>query len=432
MIYYKTLRNIRKEYGLTQEQLAQKLGCTPEYIQTLETPKKEGLAPPEFVQTLREKMGLQDALITEAQREALMERLHRWKIMIDYGALDKAKEALPKLEQDTKSTFSRSTSLLLDLYTASYYRAKGDLDACYKLTDELSKYTNEFNARHFYLYHRLEGVRAYSEGRFRDAVNVLARAEKLDRHLKQGEVGFYYLYGMCLSDMGYVAGAIENLKRAKHLATWNKIYNGEANKRYDYFIDGYLAYNLSKFGESEEAFKILHRRLSLEKKSGKKQAIGYTYHSIGSVYLMIKKYDEAVFNFDKAFSYLEKSSGAYKSALFRKTVALYDNGKMDACRICAERGMSLCSEDDMLWRAMFDGYVHLTTLHSPESVKHMEKSVIPILEEYNHYEVAADFYLALSNSLKQSGDYERALNYCTFALETYKRLYEERMEGGAE
>ena len=429
MIYHKTLKSIRRHYGLTPEDLSEKTGYYVPYINAIEDPKNEVPATPEFVQALRDALGLEDAPITENERGELLGRLEKWKAMIDYGDMDRAAKLKQKLEYDTRRSFSTSTQLMLELFTASYYRAIEDFDACYKLMDALSLRKDEFNAKHFYFYHRLVGVRAFTEGRFRDAVNALTKAEKMERQLRREEVGFYYLYGACLSDMGYVANAIENLRKAKYFATWKKVYNGQPNSRFDCYIDGYLAYNLGMIGRNIEAFRILHKRLRIEKESGNKETIGFTYHSIGSVYMVMKQYDEAVINFDVALENLCKKRDAYKSALCRKALSLLRSGKESECVSCVEKGLSVCSESDIVWRAMLLGLKYSATLHDNESVIRLENEAIRILTDYG-YQDAVDFYEILYDFFMRTGDKDRALKYSALGMKAYKRLYEERMEGG--
>ena len=430
MIFYKTLKNIRTSFGLTPEQLAEMMECETSYILTLESPSNKKIeASPEFVEKLREKLGLQGAPITENDRDGLMDRLEILKNMIDYGAIDRAKRWIPRLTDDVRRSYNVSVNLMLDLIMANYHRVLGDMKTWEEMMETLSRQQDEFNARHSYLYLRMVGIRAYMNSRFMEAVRALAKAERLDIGLKYNEVGFYYIYGVCLSDAGYVTSAIDMLRKAKRMGTWAKQFNNEPNKKYDVYIDSYLALNLSIVGRSDEAYKVMSRRLGIEYKAGSKEKIGYAYHGMGSVYLQIERYDDALKNFGQALEYLDKESEAYKSVLHRKANALAATGRINECVSCAEEGMSICQDGDELWRLMFGAKKHSVMLDNPESLDALENTYIPKLIEYEHNEVVVEYYEVLSGFYKRSGDNERALYYSDLALATYRRLYKEKVEG---
>ncbi|MCL2404666.1 MAG: helix-turn-helix domain-containing protein [Defluviitaleaceae bacterium] len=107
MIYYKTLANLRKSFGLSHAELANALGCTEEHIHKLETNRET--ASFALVSKIKEIYNLQDAPIFESEREAHMEQLYNWKVVINYGDIDKAHELKPVLEKATMSSFSPST-----------------------------------------------------------------------------------------------------------------------------------------------------------------------------------------------------------------------------------------------------------------------------------------------------------------------------------
>ena len=433
MMYYKTLKNIRTKFNISAEKLAEITGYDVEYIRNLEGPNSEEQASQEFVDTLKEKLDLKGAPITESEIESLQNRLYNWKIMIDYGFLDKAVKWKPILEQDVNRSFSSSTKYYMDLYTASFFWAVGNYESCYQLLDSLSQKTDQFNSRHFYMYYRLVGMRALTENRLKDAVTAFSKAERMDRHLRQNEVGLYYLYGKCLSDLGYVGRAVDNLKKAKRLSIWGKLYEGQPNKRYDVYIDGCLAYNLSITGQSDKALNILNKRLqAVERTNAGERALGYTYFSLGSVFLEARKYSEAISNFNIAFQYLDPGEETYKVALFCKAVSLIRDGMITEAVDYAETGLDLCLDDDEdeLWRAKFEIIKHLAALDNPDSVAYLESSIIPILAKYEYHYVIVEYYEALCNYYEQNGDLAQALKYSKSSANAFRTLYEERIKRG--
>jgi len=428
LIFHKTLVNIRKKHGLSQEELANIQGCKVEDIIAIESNKVQ--ATYMFVTVLRNKLKLHDAPITENERTALMEELNNWKLAIDYDDMSKAAKLKPGLEKGARSSYSPSTEIFYDLYAASYYRATDDIKAHDETMAALEQRIEEFGPRHHFYYYRLLGARNFVAHRYKEALKAYRAAEKLDKDTRWGDVGLYYIIGVILSDMGYVTLAIEYLRKAMHLAKWHKVYYGKPNRRYDTQIDGFLAYNLSKMGKEDEAIVILDKRLSIEKERNSVDAtIGYTYLSLGSVYLLNKKSSQAIVNFDTAFNYLDESSDVYKTNLYRKALALIESGAISDAVNCIDEGISI-STDDELWSVLFKVLKCSVSLSDPKSLLYMIDIAIPKLQEYEQYEDVVGYYKLISDFYGKNKNHELSQKYSNFALETYEKLYKERIEGG--
>ena len=427
MIYHRTLINIRKKHGLSQEDLANIIGCTAAHIDALE--KNREKAAFEFVATLKSKLNLYGAPITEDERKVFIDKLHNWKILIDYGVMDKASEQKAELEKGAEASCSSSILNFYKLYAANYYRISNDTEAFNKTMSFLNQRTETFSPSHQFFYYRLLGIQERVAYRYNEALKAYKKAEKLDKESTWGDVGFYYIYGMCLSEMGYVAKAIEYLKRAKHLAMWHKVYEGKPNDRYDVYIDGYLADNLSKSGKADEAHAMLNKRLDSEKtRKNAKHTIGFIYLSIGTVYLRTKKYNDAIENFDTAFQHLDETSEAYKTNLYRKALALIESDRINEGVLCVDKALDMSLDDTR--RTLFETLKHSAMLSNPESLQYMENTLISQLLKYGQYAEAVKCYETLSGFFKKSGDHKNALKYSELALEVHRELHKEHVEGG--
>jgi len=426
LIFHKTLRNIRKRHGLTQEEFAKKLECTPEHIIALES-NNEPVAF-EFAVKLMDAFDLHGSPITELARAALMDSLQKWKILIDYGEMDKAAALKQELEKGARESYSPSAEIFYDLFSASYYWAINDMDSVREAMAALEQRTEGFSARHWYYYYRLVAALEYRAYRHKEALIAYKAAEKLDKENKMGNVGFYFGYGTCLVNMGFMERAVEYLDKAQHMSNWSKIYDGKPNRRYAASIDGMLAIALSKLGRCDEALAILDKRLPVELKRNSREHIGFTYYSYGVVYSRKRDYDKAIDNFDKALDYLSVSGKSYKSSLQYKAIALIESDNITEGLQCIDKGLSMPIDD--ITRALLEALKCSVTMNDPKSLEYMEDTVMPELLRCGQYLDAVKFFKILSTHYSDAKKFERALEYSNVALEVYEQLYEERIEGG--
>jgi len=282
---------------------------------------------------------------------------------------------------------------------------------------------------HRHYYHRLIGAREYVLHNYDNALKAYLNAERLDKELQWVGVGLYYACAKCLSDMGYIARAVDYYKKARHYARWHKPYDGKSNRKFDVDIDGQLASCLSKLGMIDEAITILEKRLNREvERNISKASIGFTYFSFGRVYSNIGNYEDALQSFEKAFPYLKEGSEAYTANLYYKTMALIANGNISEAALCMEK--NLVPDTSKLWNALFNALRHSISLSEPDSILYMTRTAIPNLKKYGHYEEVTEYYEMISDFYKKDKNYELALKYSNLAYEMFKRLYKERIEGG--
>ena len=426
MIFHKTLANIRKKHGFSQDEFAKALGCTRELIVALESNKEQATFA--FVTNLKDKLNLHSAPITESERATLMDSLYKWKLAIDYGDMDVAKAQKPELEKAAKNSYSPSTLNFYDLYSASYYWAVGDKDAFNQVADALSKRTGEFSARHLYHYYRIEASRNYIAYRFVESLKMYKAAEKLDKNSEWGNVGFYYGYGMCLSSLDYPSRAIECFKKAQHIAKWHKAYKGKPNARYNFYIDTVLSDDLSLLGGLDEALAMLDKHLKIESENKINLRMGELYLAYATAYLRAKRYDEALENFDTAAKYFNTDGMKCKTTLYRKSLCLIESGNIEDGLRCIEEGFSIQMDD--AYRVLFEALKCSVSLNDSESLRHMEDIVLPKLLRHSHNSEAIKYSKLLGEFFGEKGCYEAAFKYSNVALKVIEHLYYEYVEGG--
>jgi len=426
LIYHRTLAYIRTNHGLSQEEFAKALGYDTEYIIALETDIVR--ATPEFTDRLRNELKLHDAPITEDERAALMIRLFEFKSKIDYGELNKAEKMMSQLEKNTKASYSPSTVNFYDLFAAYYYMTVGDKEVFDEKMAALENKTRTFSTRHKFHYKHLIGAREYVAQNYKKALDAYMEAEKLDKNFDWYDVRFIFGYGLCLSAIGYAARAVEYFRKAQHLSLWQKIYDGKPNKSYEVDIDCNLAFNLSKIGRCDEAFKILNNRLKLEKKKGSAKArLGHVYLGIGTSYLYAKRYNDAIKTFDVAYKYPNQYN-IYSALFYRKALAFIKIGNINEGLLSIQEGLNVSS--DGVWKVLLEALKCSVMLSEPESLKHMETIIIPSLLKYYQYAEVVKYYKELINYHIKKGNNEAIQAHSVAIIRIYKNLYEEHIEGG--
>ncbi|MCL2404202.1 MAG: tetratricopeptide repeat protein [Defluviitaleaceae bacterium] len=425
MIYHKVLVNIRQQHGYSQEDFANLLQCDVAHIIALESGKEKADTP--FVATIRVKLDLKNAPITELARATLMEDIYKWKVAIDYGDISKASELMPALKSGAKLSYSVSTQVLYDIFETDYYRLIGDMKSYNEMMKRLSQQVEKFNARQLHHYNCLVGAKAFVEKRYQEAIKAYVAAGRLDKSGDWSGVRFYAGLGASLSDRGYATRAVWYLEKARHLARWAAIYENRPNSRFDEYIDGYLASDLSKIGRCDEAITILERRLVIEMKKKSKEGIGYTYFSFGRVYQMAENFDKAIKNYDMALEYLNENNEAYISALYHKASTYTINNRNSEAVPCIEKGLEVAKDE--YWRIRFDALMHSATLDvDPSSAEYLKNTAIPKLLSYGQGEAVVYYNKQLSEYYYEYGTLEAALKYSNSALEAQKQLHKELIE----
>jgi len=430
MIYFRNLRKIRKRYDLTQEELANKLGVSEAYISSLEDSTEETVqATSEFIAKLRDVFDLHGIPLTDNDMTLFYDELSNLRFSIDYGYMDRAKEAIPDLVRRADASCLPSFINLCELHVAHYYQSIDNTKAYDKLMASLKEKMATFDHRQHYYYHRLVGTQAYKARKYDKALSAYIKAEKLDKQSKISEVSFYYMYGMILSGMGYATRAVEYYEKAVHHARWNKVFYGKPNNRYNVQIDSYLAYNLSKIKKGEKALEILNKRLRFEKrKESPDDIIGFIYYSLGRVYFNIGDYTEAEDNHEMASIYLSKSNEAYIHNLYHKAKALIALDKTTEAIARLDEGLNNPLDD--MWEYLFESVKHSINLSNSRSIQYLTETLIPKLLEHRCLEETLNYCRMISEFYAKDNNHKLALEYSNQALALAEKLLAFRVRRG--
>jgi len=430
MIYFRNLRKIRKRYNLTQEAFANKLGVSEAYILSLEDSAEESVQiTSEFVAKLRDVFDLHGVPLTDSEKTVFYDKLNDLRRCVEYGYMDRAKEAIPDLVRCSEASCHQSFINLCELHSAYYYQSVDDTKAYDKLMASLSEKKSTFDSKHHYYYNVLIGTQAYKTRDYDKALSAYIKAEKLDKLSKIKEVNFYYMYSMILSDMGYATRAVEYYEKAAHHAKWNKVFLGRPNNRYNVEIDRYLAYNLSIIDQGEKALAILNKRLGIEKrKESPNDVIGTIYFGLGRVYFNTGDYADAEANHEAASRYLSKSNKIYIHNLYYKAKALIAQDKTKEAIACLDEGLS--NPIDEMWKYLFESLKHSTNFSNDESMQYMTETLLPKLLEHGCHKEASNYYEMISKFYAKEKNHNLALVYIKQASLVIEQMNAARITRG--
>ena len=430
MIDRSALKAIREAHNHTLELFAHKLGYKAEYIRDLEDPSQTRVvATHAFVRKLREEFDLHDAPLTVKDIEDFANELHRLRDLIDYGEMQRAKEMMPKLAKRAEQSCHRSLQCLHDLYVARYYHIVGNTRVYTRTMNSLGRRQSDFTELCNFLYHYQIAIQALTEHRLHEAHEAFDKAEKIDKEYKWCGLSFNYHYGLCLSNMGYAAKAIRYFEQAQHKAKEDKNFEGKTNRRFDIYIECWLARNYSKIGHVDKAFFILNERIDYETKRGSTvAALGYVYHNLGEAYHMMGNFNEALEHYEQAFKYHEERSEPYLDNLYHKAITLIECNRVAEAMDCVSKGLRM--NKTRIWTVLFMALMHSVALSDPKSLEYMEKVAIPDLLELGQYEEVINHLETVSKFYKEAGDLENALEHAGAMYEIQKQIYHDRVERG--
>ena len=365
--------------------------------------------------------------LTQHEKSRLEKLLYTWRDLIDHGKTDEATELLPSLLRCEDEHEDLHLIFIYNLFCARYYRALSETENFDEVMSFLSGWRHKFLDEHNYYYYRLIAFSEHEARRYKSALEAYYAAEESDPIYEWIDVGFYYSFGCCLMDMGYIHKAIGYLEKALEKA------NSSGNHIYDVYIKGYMAQILSKIGKDDDAIEILNSCLHGEKNRNlSRLASGWVHLHYGIVFSNLLNYDEAIKNYDAAFQFIEKNSELYIRTLYNKSEALIATNKTDEGITCINNGMGLLSEKEEwmgIWGALFDALRHSVSLHKPEAILHMKTTAIPKLLEFGQYAEAIYYYKMICSFYEEAGDASQALKYSHKVAEIYCKYVEDRVEG---
>jgi len=352
--------------------------------------------------------------------------LYEWKDLIDRGKIEEADKLMPRRPKYVSNPAETELWYLFCLFQARYFRAVGDYESFDNSMAFLDLVAPEFDNEYNFYYYRLIGARELAARRYKTALEALYKAEEVGSP-EWHDVGYAYMFGCCLSDMGFKDRANKYFDKALKLA------DESDNHIYDVYIQCYMAHDCCKAGKVDSALGLL-KGCSFIKKYRKydEASKGYLYLTYGFVYHHMKRYDEALENYETAFQYFSEDSELYVRLVYRKASTLIASGRIDEGVAFINRGFSLFENEmewSATWEALYNALKHSALLSIPESLERLKNNDIPKLLDLGQYEEALDYGNQVSEFYKNVGDTDRILECSELVKKIYEKYMNDRMKG---
>jgi len=353
--------------------------------------------------------------------------LKNWNSIMDHGDLKEAKEIMLVIDECYKVWDDPALDYLYKIARARYYRAIGKRKYFALLMDELEDLSHNFYDEHNHYYHRLAGLDAWGNRLYKDAIEEFHKAELADTG-EWGDAIYYYAYGACLTEMGYINKSIKYLLRAKEMAEKNDFH------KYDIYIQGYLASNYCLINNSDEALNIMNKCILIEKeKKNTSVSMAFAYLALGDIYYKNKRYGEALTFIDIAIPYTPEDSEMRVRCMYEKAQVLISSGDIEQGIIYTNDGINKSTIGGTwgdVWKALLIALEFSTELSEPESMDYMLNRAIPSLLEHGQYYEAIGYYKTISKYYEEAGDKDKALYFSNVVHNIYDDLIMDKMKGG--
>jgi len=364
--------------------------------------------------------------LTSIERRKFEKSLFVWNDMIVHYMLDEAEAFVPQHDRYVNNFAEPHLHFMYHLFLARFYAAKGDIESFTHTMAYLKGRQPEFGNIHNHFYFRLVAYREGENLQYRKSLDALLKAEAVGSP-EWADVAYYYRFAFCLSDMGYSRRAIEYFKKAQEEA------DATNNRRYNLYIQSYIARDCCKIDQSDEALTIINNCLRFAKATGvTDSSIGFAYIYAGEIHYRLGRYDEALEYFETAFPYVDKGTGLYVRGMYYKALTLCASNKAEECMVCIKDGMDMINSDMNtadVWMAALDTLKHLMLISNHGSLEYVETTTIPMLIEFGFYDLAIDYYQVIIDFFQKNNDAERVAVYNNAIRDIYKMYICERVEG---
>jgi len=414
----KKMKTIRIALGITQLELATNMGRSHTTIEHYENNRI--IVTNANYKAFKQTLDMEDVPLKDEEIAAFIkEVLYPWNNMLNTGNTKKAKELQPRISYCVKWSYDENLQILYDLFSIRFYYGIDKREECDKIIESLRKREPEFTDEQIYWYYRYLGCIEHTACRYKSALALYYKAEKIGKSLDLNDNTYYYNIGNCLVFMGYYSLAVECLEKIqlKGIELYG-IWRG-AN------IQKLLAVCYSKLGKTDKALVMLYDCLEyfLSLKQSNRIGIGAIYLDIGKVHHDAGNFEKALECFDIAYQYHDEKNEAYIAFLCKKALFLRINNRKDGVAECLDKCLPLVTKGT-LWYEWINGIKHSLTLDNQPSVDYIEWTTIPKINEHGCYWLMMEFYAILSSFFEKESKYKLALEYRNRTFLTYKKLME--------
>ena len=404
MAFHDKFKLIRESKGLTQADVAAKMGVSEEYINNLETMGSD--VHDGIIAELKIALSLEDDTpFTRKEMEFLRSNLKAWCMFLNQALIDGAMMQQPNLEARVMKSFDAEAKALYALFSTAYYRIIGDNDAMKKALDYVEANIKNLPANQAYNYLAPRANAFMRNSRYKEALRDLIYVEYLCEQLNFKNHVLYYNIAICCNELGYFYKVKEYIDKARKQAD-------ESNKEYNAMhFDVLEAMSYRDAARYDSAFNILHERLDVEKRNlAGNPDIHMLYCNIGYAHLGLKEYDKAIKLFDSALKHCDKNNAYYIYYLYYKSLALLLSGDIENYNEYLQEGLSIAAPNG-IHATLFNALNHSRTIENEESLAYIKNVAIPFFIKVGKHREVAKYYEKVSKFYAKVNEIELSIEY---------------------
>ena len=409
------LRLIRKDRGLSLENIAHDTGCSVATLSRLE--RGEADVDGDTLAAIRAALGVENAPVLDHEIEHYKSRMWLWNELITTWRTDEAKAMHKEMATILDLPYERGhqmlytqteiSLLLFDENNASFIE-----DKMAKEEKHIDEMDNE--ARH--LYYTNKGILYLWYNDYIKALQHLLVALELKSDIFAKRMpSLLTNIGVCYSRIGRTFNAILFLERAV------QAFDGDLTNALGPIIDINLATLYVRIGELNKAKKLTNESLVQARRVNHKTGIGVCYRALANISSKRGDYTEAIKLFDQSFKYSASDIQVQWQILYDKACCMFEAKDYHGCAQVVKQGKGLASENED-FTLLFESMEHLLNLKSSESEYFIESTTIPNLKNRHDSTPALFFCEKLEEHYRRKKSNKRAMAMVEISRDIYRGM----------
>ena len=411
------MRAIREALKWTQLTLATNMECSVATVENYESGRHKVTS----ATIIKFKKAVEmDVPLTDDEIAAHKKVLYRWIDYVVLGDKKKADKLYVELTTLSKWSFDDDVINLRNLFCVGYYYySNGKREKCLEILKSLSQQIHELSDEHLYWYYRYSALMEHSVWRYKTALEMYLKAEKLGDRLGLTDRGLLHNIGYCYAEMGYSYFAILYLERV----LTNKVDTFSITIKSGFSTQRLLAICYSDLGKKEEAHALFDNcliHIEAENRSDK-FILGGTYLDMGKVYEDEGEYEKALEYYEMASRQYDKNSEAFIEYLCIIASLLRSIGREDEAKEYLSQGLPLVTKDT-LWYWWLHAIDKSMDMDNDASIIYIECTVVPALHDYGKHTFAIMCCEWIDKYYRDKNMYKKAIKYIDKANEIRAKL----------
>jgi len=409
------LRLIRKDRGLSLENIAHETGCSVATLSRLERGETE--VDDATFMTIKAALGVENAPLLEDECEYFTSRIWLVNDMLAADRLEEAKTILQELTTVLTLPYPQEITLLYNLTEVRMiYSETGDVPQMQEKLDAALVYYGQMGDEARCLYHYGKASIDNVHDNFKEALkHYLTALEHKTANLKTLVPILLVNIGCCYGRLERPFHAVLFFERA------NMNYSGDLTAGLKATIDIQLSVGYRAIGELKKARQHIAEALAYARRVKYDAVIGYCYANYAETSIMAGDYNEAIGYCEQSFEYLKNETrqhDIYLNTLHVKAKCLLELKRFaeleEFCAQCKE-----LAKEHPLFVILFDSIMHLTTLKNSESEDFIENITIPELRKKGPHFLILFYCEKLEEHFRKKKSTKRAMAMVEITRDIY-------------